>query len=73
MTCTGWLPNFLCKPDISTRIFPVAEYAYTTVTIPSGQIGFMVCSKEAGQDLKNPRKKLVDLGGREEYLRRVAS
>jgi spermidine synthase len=29
------------------EIFPVAEYAYTTIpTYPSGQIGFMVCCKD---------------------------
>ncbi|RGP62260.1 spermidine synthase [Fusarium longipes] len=36
-------------------IFPVAEYAYTTIpTYPSGQIGFMVCSKDPKADVKNP-------------------
>jgi spermidine synthase len=36
-------------------IFPVSEYAYTTIpTYPSGQIGFIVCSKESGRDLKTP-------------------
>ncbi|OCH90753.1 saccharopine dehydrogenase [Obba rivulosa] len=37
------------------ELFPVAEYAFTTIpTYPSGQIGFIVCSKEAGRDLKTP-------------------
>ncbi|EMD36118.1 hypothetical protein CERSUDRAFT_85225 [Gelatoporia subvermispora B] len=37
------------------ELFPVAEYAFTTIpTYPSGQIGFVVCSKEAGRDLKTP-------------------
>ncbi|KAK2934586.1 hypothetical protein FoTM2_005833 [Fusarium oxysporum f. sp. vasinfectum] len=36
-------------------IFPVAEYAYTTIpTYPSGQIGFMVCSKDPKADVKTP-------------------
>ncbi|CCM05225.1 uncharacterized protein FIBRA_07435 [Fibroporia radiculosa] len=36
-------------------LFPVAEYAFTTIpTYPSGQIGFVVCSKEAGRDVKVP-------------------
>jgi spermidine synthase / saccharopine dehydrogenase (NADP+, L-glutamate-forming) len=36
-------------------IFPMAEYAYTTIpTYPSGQIGFIVCSKESGRDIKTP-------------------
>ncbi|KAM3506335.1 hypothetical protein MY11210_007590 [Beauveria gryllotalpidicola] len=37
------------------EIFPVVEYAYTTIpTYPSGQIGFMVCSKDASRDVKVP-------------------
>lgn len=36
-------------------MFPVAEYAYTSIpTYPSGQIGFMVCSKDASRDVKQP-------------------
>ena len=37
------------------EVFPVAEYAYTTIpTYPSGQIGFMVCCKDASRDVKKP-------------------
>ncbi|TID18524.1 putative spermidine synthase [Venturia nashicola] len=37
------------------EIFPVVEYAYTTIpTYPSGQIGFMVCCKDAERDVKKP-------------------
>ncbi|KAK7529629.1 Spermidine/spermine synthase [Phyllosticta citribraziliensis] len=37
------------------EVFPVAEYAYTTIpTYPSGQIGFMVCCKDATRDVKKP-------------------
>ncbi|KAI0997517.1 Spermidine synthase [Podosphaera aphanis] len=37
------------------EVFPNVEYAYTTIpTYPSGQIGFMVCSKDANRDLKTP-------------------
>jgi spermidine synthase len=37
------------------EIFPVAEYAYTTIpTYPSGQIGFMVCCKDAERNVKKP-------------------
>lgn len=37
---------------ITRTIFPVASYAYGTVpTYPSGQIGYIVCSKEPGRDL----------------------
>jgi spermidine synthase len=40
-------------------IFPVAEYAYTTIpTYPSGQIGFIVCSKDPGRDVKTPVRKV---------------
>src|SRR5882762_3206164 len=43
--------------EMTSGIFPVAEYAYTTIpTYPSGQIGFMLCSKEAGRDLRTPVK-----------------
>ena len=41
-------------------LFPVAEYAFTTIpTYPSGQIGFVVCSKEAGRDLKKAVRKVT--------------
>ena len=37
------------------EVFPVAEYGWTTIpTYPAGQIGFMVCSKDASLDLKKP-------------------
>lgn len=37
------------------KVFPVAEYAYTTIpTYPSGQIGFMVCSKDPDANVKKP-------------------
>lgn len=37
------------------QIFPVAEYAFTTIpTYPSGQIGFMVCCKDPNRDLSKP-------------------
>ncbi|CAH0014357.1 unnamed protein product [Clonostachys rhizophaga] len=37
------------------EVFPVAEYAYTTIpTYPSGQIGFMICTKDATRDVKVP-------------------
>jgi spermidine synthase len=46
----------------STRgIFKVAEYAFTTIpTYPSGQIGFIVASKEEGRDLKTPLRKVAN-------------
>lgn len=37
------------------EVFPVAEYAYTTIpTYPSGQIGFMICCKDASRDVSKP-------------------
>ena len=40
-------------------IFPNVEYAYCTIpTYPTGQIGFMVCSKNTEVDLKNPIRPL---------------
>lgn len=37
------------------EVFPNVEYAYTTIpTYPSGQIGFMVCCKDAERNLKTP-------------------
>ncbi|KAH9850886.1 saccharopine dehydrogenase [Lenzites betulinus] len=52
-----WIHLDLIQDLLKTtrELFPVAEYAYTTIpTYPSGQIGFMVCSKEAGRDLSKP-------------------
>lgn len=37
------------------EVFPTVEYAYTTIpTYPSGQIGFMVCCKDANRNMKEP-------------------
>ncbi|KAF8629313.1 hypothetical protein AX15_003516 [Amanita polypyramis BW_CC] len=52
-----WLHLPLIKDLKATtrELFPVSEYAFTTIpSYPSGQIGFMVCSKEAGRDLRTP-------------------
>ncbi len=41
------------------EIFETAEYAFTTVpTYPSGQIGFLVCSKTHDRDLKMPLRTI---------------
>lgn len=43
------------------EVFPVAEYAYTTIpTYPSGQIGFMVCCKDAAHDVSKPLRTISD-------------
>ncbi|TFY63258.1 hypothetical protein EVG20_g6390 [Dentipellis fragilis] len=55
------------------EIFPTAEYAYTTIpTYPSGQIGFVVCSKAAGRDLKTPLRKVPDTRYYNEAIHRAA-
>ena len=42
-------------------VFPVAEYAYTTIpTYPTGQIGFMVCSKDKEANVKKPLRVLSE-------------
>lgn len=52
-----WLHAKLIKPLLNAcrGLFPVVEYAYTTIpTYPSGQIGFVICGKKYGIDLRNP-------------------
>lgn len=52
-----WLHVQLIKPLLTAcrELFPVVEYAYTTIpTYPSGQIGFVLCGKDKGTDLRNP-------------------
>ncbi|KAI4518192.1 spermine synthase [Schizophyllum commune Loenen D] len=54
-----WLHLPLIKDLVAMArtIFPVVEYAYTTTpTYPSGQIGFLVCSKDADRDLRSPAR-----------------
>lgn len=42
-----------------SNVFPVAEYAYTTIpTYPSGTIGFMVCSKDSNCNVKKPLREI---------------
>lgn len=43
------------------EVFPVAEYAYTTIpTYPSGQIGFMVCSKDKDANVRKPLRSVSE-------------
>ncbi|XP_067826749.1 spermidine synthase [Heptranchias perlo] len=40
-------------------LFPVVEYAYSTIpTYPSGQIGFMLCSKNPDTNFREPVRQL---------------
>ncbi|KAG6917779.1 hypothetical protein DXG01_001184 [Tephrocybe rancida] len=53
------LPLIAELRTMTRGLFPVAEYAFTTIpTYPSGQIGFVLCSKEAGRDLRTPLRKV---------------
>jgi len=58
-----WLHLPLIKElrEITSKIFPVSEYAFTTIpTYPSGHIGFVICSKEAGRDMRTPLRTVKD-------------
>ncbi|KAF9476388.1 spermidine synthase [Pholiota conissans] len=47
--------------NITREIFAVSKYAYTTIpTYPSGQIGFIVCAKAPGRDLRTPIREIKD-------------
>lgn len=53
------LPLIAELKTMTASIFPVSEYAFTTIpTYPAGQIGFILCSREASRDLKNPLRQL---------------
>ncbi|KAI0033903.1 saccharopine dehydrogenase [Vararia minispora EC-137] len=59
--------------NTTREIFSTAEYAFTTIpTYPSGQIGFVVCSKEKGRDLKTPVRKVPDTRYYNEQVHRAA-
>ncbi|KXT14604.1 hypothetical protein AC579_3687 [Pseudocercospora musae] len=43
------------------QVFPVAEYGWTTIpTYPSGQIGFMVCTKDGSRDVTKPLRSVSE-------------
>lgn len=55
------LPLITELRKMTRALFPVSEYAYTTIpTYPSGQIGFIVCSKEPGRDLRKAVRDVPD-------------
>lgn len=55
------LPIIKELKNVCNNVFPVAEYAYTTIpTYPTGQIGFMVCSKDKDADVKKPLREVTD-------------
>jgi spermidine synthase len=54
-----WLHLPLIKElySFAVSLFPTVAYAYTIIpTYPCGQIGFMMFSKEKGQDLSKPKR-----------------
>ncbi|KAF2359937.1 Spermidine/spermine synthase [Trinorchestia longiramus] len=55
-----WLHKHLIKGLIkkSKELYPVVDYAYTcTPSYPSGQIGFIICSKSSTSHLRDPVTK----------------
>ncbi|KAK6176467.1 hypothetical protein SNE40_014751 [Patella caerulea] len=59
--CT-WLHLDLIKGmlDFCKTLYPTIGYSYTTIpTYPSGQIGFILCSKSPDVDLRNPVRKVT--------------
>ncbi|TDL18496.1 saccharopine dehydrogenase [Rickenella mellea] len=59
--------------SVTKSLFPVAEYAFTTIpTYPSGQIGFTMCSKEKGRDLKTPLRTVPNCRYYNENVHRAA-
>lgn len=70
-----WLHLPLITSVLSTMkgLFPVAEYAYTSIpSYPSGTIGFMVCSKEPTRDVKKPLRKIQNCRYYSEEVHRAA-
>ena len=56
-----WLHLPLIKElrETTKRLFPVAEYAYTTIpTYPSGSIGFVCCSLDANRSISTPLREV---------------
>jgi len=46
---------------MAESIFPVVEYAFTTIpTYPSGQIGFILCSREKERNLRKPLRQVTE-------------
>ncbi|GCE99149.1 putrescine aminopropyltransferase [Zygosaccharomyces mellis] len=55
------LPIIRDLKRVCRSVFPVAEYAYTTIpTYPTGQIGFMVCCKDINVNVKQPLREISD-------------
>ncbi|KAG6372463.1 Saccharopine dehydrogenase-domain-containing protein [Boletus reticuloceps] len=67
------LPLISQLRDMTREIFPVSQYAFTTIpTYPSGQIGFIVCSKDRERVLSEPVRKVKDTLYYNEQIHRSA-
>jgi len=67
------LPLVASLLESTRELFAVSEYAFTTIpTYPSGQIGFMVCSKEQGRDVTTPVRKVPNTQYYSEKVHRAA-
>lgn len=67
------LPLIRDLRDTTNALFPVAQYAFTTIpTYPSGQIGFTLASTAAGRDLSVPLRKIQDTRYYNEDVHRAA-
>ncbi|WRT68637.1 spermidine synthase [Kwoniella shivajii] len=55
------LPLIKELKETCKKLFPVVKYGYTTIpTYPAGQIGIMVCSKDANHDVTVPLRAVPD-------------
>lgn len=51
-------------------LFPMVDYAYCTIpTYPSGQISFMLCSKDPSPNFEEPMKLLMQKQVEQRQLR----
>ncbi|KAF8435459.1 Saccharopine dehydrogenase-domain-containing protein [Boletus edulis BED1] len=67
------LPLISQLRNMTREIFPVSQYAFTTIpTYPSGQIGFILCSKARERVLSEPVRKVKDTLYYNEQIHRSA-
>lgn len=58
---------------MTRTLFPVAEFAYTSIpTYPSGTIGFVVCTLDEKRDLRQPLRKVENVRYWNEEVHRAA-
>lgn len=67
------LPLISQLRNMTREIFAVSQYAFTTIpTYPSGQIGFIVCSKDKERLLSEPLRKVEGTHYYNEQVHRAA-